>query len=480
MHPRKVTRPRYVDLPYGEQIRSPGSDSRGVLGSSNRRSRTQRFPGISGWEVVERALVPTENPQRCFLLSLSCRPAMDSGNSSSLQSSSGGDDDFDCRVDSLSAFFRSSPAAATALPPSRSPPPLSSSYDGHHYFDDSSLNYLDSSAPLLPIGSSTAAPWPRHLNPSSSNCITTAAASLGARPVASSLLSSSSVQPQLEQPIGAAAAAAAPPSRSSKKRSRASRRAPTTVLTTDTSNFRAMVQEFTGIPAHPFAVASTSPFARSRFDLFYPADPPPPHFLLRPLPKKLQSPPSFIANPTSSPPPPRPSSTTNTAAAGANTKIPTDDAHYRSPSHDLDLGGGQRQPLVSHQSPILNLQSLLQPSQLQAKYYTIPAIAASYNAKTHITPSDAYKAHELGGLQPGLIGSEALHSSWTDGGADLAHLRPAAIDDYLDSQLRVGSSWKPNYSASGPSSEFTGEKASGSVVATRGEGMVESWIHYSD
>ncbi|EOA18519.1 hypothetical protein CARUB_v10007072mg [Capsella rubella] len=36
-----------------------------------------------------------------------------------------------------------------------------------------------------------------------------------------------------------------------KKRSRASRRAPTTVLTTDTSNFRAMVQEFTGIPAPP-------------------------------------------------------------------------------------------------------------------------------------------------------------------------------------------------------------------------------------
>ncbi|CAL9181582.1 unnamed protein product [Musa hybrid cultivar] len=406
---------------------------------------------------------------------------MDSGNSSSLQSSSGGDDDFDCRVDSLSTFFHSSPAAAAALPPSRSPPQLSSSYDGHHFFDDSSLPYLDSSAPLLPIGSSTTAPWPRHLIPSSSNCITAAtaaAASLGAHPVATSLLSSSSMQPQLEQPIGAAAAAAAAP-RSSKKRSRASRRAPTTVLTTDTSNFRAMVQEFTGIPSPPFAVASTSPFARSRFDLYYPADAPPPHFLLRPLPKKLQAPPSFTANPISSLPPPRPLSTTNTAAASANTKIPTDDSNYRSPSHDLGLAGGQRQPLVSHQSPILNFQSLLQPSQLQAKY-TLPAIAASYNAKLHITPSDAYKAHELGGLPPGLIGSEALHSSWTDGGADLAHLRPAAIDDYLDSQLRVGSGWKPNYSASGPPSEFTGDKVSGSVVATRGEGMVESWIHYSD
>ncbi|XP_039053200.1 VQ motif-containing protein 22-like [Hibiscus syriacus] len=36
-----------------------------------------------------------------------------------------------------------------------------------------------------------------------------------------------------------------------KKRTRASRRAPTTVLATDPRNFRAMVQEFTGIPAPP-------------------------------------------------------------------------------------------------------------------------------------------------------------------------------------------------------------------------------------
>ncbi|XP_004514858.1 uncharacterized protein [Cicer arietinum] len=46
--------------------------------------------------------------------------------------------------------------------------------------------------------------------------------------------------------------------RNSKKRTRASRRAPTTVLTTDTSNFRSMVQEFTGIPAPPFSSSSYS------------------------------------------------------------------------------------------------------------------------------------------------------------------------------------------------------------------------------
>nr|GFA28117.1 hypothetical protein [Tanacetum cinerariifolium] len=63
-----------------------------------------------------------------------------------------------------------------------------------------------------------------------------------------------------------------PPPRNPKKRSRASRRAPTTVLTTDTSNFRAMVQEFTGIPSPPFTSSSSSsnafPRLMTSFDLF--------------------------------------------------------------------------------------------------------------------------------------------------------------------------------------------------------------------
>ncbi|XP_038996650.1 VQ motif-containing protein 22-like [Hibiscus syriacus] len=50
-----------------------------------------------------------------------------------------------------------------------------------------------------------------------------------------------------------------------KKRTRASRKAPTTVLTTDPTNFRAMVQEFTGIPAPPFSSSSSFP---PRLDLF--------------------------------------------------------------------------------------------------------------------------------------------------------------------------------------------------------------------
>ncbi|CAN0920033.1 hypothetical protein LINGRAHAP2_LOCUS31799 [Linum grandiflorum] len=90
-------------------------------------------------------------------------------------------------------------------------------------------------------------------------------------------------------------------SRNPKKRTRASRRAPTTVLTTDTSNFRAMVQEFTGIPAPPFS----APYSRTTFDLFRGLDSSTTTttttatmssllYPLRPSPHKL--PPSFASN----------------------------------------------------------------------------------------------------------------------------------------------------------------------------------------
>ncbi|KAJ4975410.1 hypothetical protein NE237_000516 [Protea cynaroides] len=45
-------------------------------------------------------------------------------------------------------------------------------------------------------------------------------------------------------------------SKPSRRRSRASRRAPTTLLNTDTTNFRAMVQQFTGVPSAPFTTGS--------------------------------------------------------------------------------------------------------------------------------------------------------------------------------------------------------------------------------
>ncbi|GJX79879.1 putative VQ motif-containing protein 15/22 [Tanacetum coccineum] len=56
-----------------------------------------------------------------------------------------------------------------------------------------------------------------------------------------------------------------------KKRTRASRRAPTTVLTTDTTNFRQMVQEFTGIPTGPFTGGGGGATLSRRLDLFRPS-----------------------------------------------------------------------------------------------------------------------------------------------------------------------------------------------------------------
>lgn len=44
-------------------------------------------------------------------------------------------------------------------------------------------------------------------------------------------------------------------SKPARRRSRASRRTPTTLLNTDTTNFRAMVQQFTGGPSAPFGSA---------------------------------------------------------------------------------------------------------------------------------------------------------------------------------------------------------------------------------
>ncbi|XP_020579540.1 extensin-like [Phalaenopsis equestris] len=72
-------------------------------------------------------------------------------------------------------------------------------------------------------------------------------------------LSSSSHLPSFFNPFPTTPTTPPPPPptattpRTSKKRSRPSRRPPTTVLATDTSNFRSMVQVFTGIPSPPLS-----------------------------------------------------------------------------------------------------------------------------------------------------------------------------------------------------------------------------------
>ena len=119
-------------------------------------------------------------------------------------------------------------------------------------------------------------------------------------------------------------------SKNPKKRTRASRRAPTTVLTTDTSNFRQMVQEFTGIPAAPFSTA-TSAFSR-RLDLFSAARADQ-SSLIYPLRSSPQKPPHIYNN--------------------SMPNITTQSSYHQSQQNMLNMQG----------NTMLNYQSLLQPQE---------------------------------------------------------------------------------------------------------------------
>ncbi|XP_051117590.1 uncharacterized protein LOC127242189 [Andrographis paniculata] len=196
---------------------------------------------------------------------------MDSGNSGSLQSSSGGggDEEFDSHA--ADSFIITSHAGGLPI----SPPAF------------------DPISSYMQFGGQN--PNPLFLNP---NVIWSGPGPVRSDPIPSgphefnhNLLQTGS--PVFQPPattIAADAPAALNPPRNPRKRSRASRRAPTTVLTTDANNFRAMVQEFTGIPAPPFASSS---LPRNRFDLFgsrsAAAEP---SFFRRPFPHKPQSPPA--------------------------------------------------------------------------------------------------------------------------------------------------------------------------------------------
>ncbi|XP_050378029.1 uncharacterized protein LOC126795227 [Argentina anserina] len=195
---------------------------------------------------------------------------MDSGNSGSM-SSSGGDQELDIvsRPESVSRFVNSSSHPTIQFGGSSdNNPTLFSQYQNHHQPNtpfDLSSNYLQAL-------SQSQSPNTSHnflLNQRSdhqSNAATNTRSDHQQANCTNSIVnlpgSSSSAHqaPSISDTPRGSYSSAKPSSliRNSKKRTRASRRAPTTVLTTDTSNFRAMVQEFTGIPAPPFSAGSSS------------------------------------------------------------------------------------------------------------------------------------------------------------------------------------------------------------------------------
>ncbi|ERM94166.1 hypothetical protein AMTR_s00010p00175790 [Amborella trichopoda] len=280
-----------------------------------------------------------------------------------------------------------------------------------------------------------------------------------------------------------------------KKRSRASRRAPTTVLTTDTTNFRAMVQEFTGIPNPPF---SSSPFQRAstRFDFIgggggSRSEPAPP-FLLRPFPQK----------------PSPPLSSSNSISGSSSLNIVSSNADIVMPNYLAASSSSQNVPVpqlpIQMQGPpsFVNFHPVLSHN---AKFMSPMAPMPGFLAGKGQIPADSrLKSGVLEGFgsDSGQIGGASGHGHGQTGGprpdfvsggggsrgGDLGYggdeeeegfMRSSsssvAANNYFGNQRN--SSCKLNYSVSS-SSDFHVEKGSENVG--RGEGMVDSWICSSD
>ena len=202
---------------------------------------------------------------------------MDSGNSGSMQSSRGGDEEYDSRAESISAFLN--PPSHVGSLSNQAHPHQQPHHQTHTMFDPLS-NYFDPSSSTArsvqnPLSNANSllnfdmvwSKTPRSdPNPTDLGGLITPSSSAPSQPFLTNQLGGQQtraptfhniqIPPQADQQQNASRASLsstsandqAQPSnnnmvRNPKKRSRASRRAPTTVLTTDTTNFRAMVQE---------------------------------------------------------------------------------------------------------------------------------------------------------------------------------------------------------------------------------------------
>jgi hypothetical protein len=394
---------------------------------------------------------------------------MDSGNSGSdLQSSSGGGDEFDCR-----GGVDSSPLSAALLRPASAPSTSAFSPHGSLY----GLQEFASAAPPQQEQSHQAGLWSESSTPR---------ADQGARRQAETTAQAlGSAPPPAQQP----------PPRGSRKRTRASRRAPTTVLTTDTSNFRAMVQEFTGIPSPPFA-PSPAAALRTRFDHIFP---PPssslraaagdaallPPYLLRPFAQKLPS-----SAPASALPPFTTSSSSTLSfgisAAIANAAKAAAAGASSNPSTQADMFQLTSSALLRLQDPsnYLSFQNLLesQSSSLSIFGAAGGGFAAQAPQQLH-EPAPSPSEFLASTVHGGLMGSEGLHLQHPR--SDVQH-----GGDELSGVVASGSSCKLNYSThagtagSSSTAAGSGDKppvagAPGTARPARTEGL-DPWICTSE
>ncbi|XVF17228.1 hypothetical protein REPUB_Repub10bG0101600 [Reevesia pubescens] len=477
---------------------------------------------------------------------------MDSGNSGSIQSSSGGSEEYDSRAESISAFLNNNPSThighgpfCNQLPPPQPPQQQHQSHSSSAMFDPLS-NYLDHHLSRSPQPATNPNSllnldmvWSKNLR-SEPNCTDLGGFVASSSPTQQLLTnqqgqSRATFPSYMQIPQGPESGTKSSVSgtsdqpnnnnnnnmvRNPKKRSRASRRAPTTVLTTDTTNFRAMVQEFTGIPAPPF---TSSPFPRTRLDLFgTPStmrsthlDTSPPHYLLRPFAQKVHPPP-FVSSSSSTASSSFPSSSmvdaiastpktniTSASASNNNTSSSSTSINYQLPS-DLGLLKQPQNLLnINMQNPILNFQSLLQaPPKYPLPNSTILGMKpqGSFDIPSNDSPlkmgvleefglSQGHVNTNLTGLQNMISSSHGTlrrnenstnPPSWGEGTGSQVHdqsLLRSINGSYNSNSQRVSNGKVNNFSTS--SSDFHGDKGPENV-ATRSEGMLESWICSSD
>lgn len=427
---------------------------------------------------------------------------MDSGNSGSLQSSSGGDDEYDSRADS--SFLTTSGSHPIFNPLSISQPSPNIFDPLANYFDPpiSSRSQQNPNPPLnLDMGWSKSQSNSTHqINP----FFTPQTQPLSFPRQGTENIAAAPPQPPPRGGGGGGGVSASSSSslantpadqvqthvaRNPKKRSRASRRAPTTVLTTDTTNFRAMVQEFTGIPAPPFT--SSSPFPRSRLDLFgtpssirsnlHISQPPSYHHnLLRPFAQKAQ-PPFVSSSPSSllhdanilSHPPVFSNNITSTSAAG-NLDLPSELGLLKSTSSSNNnlLNNMQMQ----NHNQIHTFQSFLQSPPPKYPLPNSSLLSSKTPTESQLEIPSSHDSHSY--LKMGLLDELGL----SHGQVNNAHI--SGLPSLVSSDNGDGNGYNFSLAASS-SSNFRGGKGSTTtdnvaVSTTRGEGMMESWLCSSD
>ncbi|KAK7301219.1 hypothetical protein RJT34_12080 [Clitoria ternatea] len=445
---------------------------------------------------------------------------MDSGNSGSISSS--GDEEYDSRGDHHT-LLPSSPFLnqfGSISHPSH--PSLPSHYQHHPSLFDLSPTYLHalSQSQHQPNPSFLHLDTPTSSQPRRSESDCTDPARVSSSTPQPQTLASSTTQTNINQcllgpPLGTDNArvvlSSSQPNnavaRNSKKRTRASRRAPTTVLTTDTSNFRAMVQEFTGIPAPPFSASSSysrrldlltgSSSLRSSSSLhldttigggggFYP---------LRPSPQKLQHHQNPLLLSSSSP-----SSLlhNNMVDAIASTTTTTTPNNNNSSSNNNPINFQQQQLPHDLGLPYQNIMLSMQNHPTLGFHPSpLPLHPFGNNIATGFTTKLPSIEDHLG---MSMTHGQVHNANFVASGVTVPHvnsegvaLRSTVNDDGGGGRVDGGASCKLNFSAASASTSLNHEKSTlennnnnnnnnsnSNNATTRGEGTVDSWICSSD